>query len=489
MFMATSLQSAQPHVVSTLLPLLVAGVALAATYLAIEPILRKRKQNIAKCTGEADSSTGATPGGKENQCMVVVDCYSSGAQVAYYAQQRGYKIICLWSTQDEALLDLVPKDLDITFDKILFCTGKTERDKNAIHAQLLALPWEVVGVIAGGETGVDLCDSLSERMGLRTNGAAGTIARRDKWHMGEKIRAAGVRAVEQQLCSNMSEVESFLQRHTHFPVVVKPIDSAGSDGVTLCDTREKVHGAFKALHMQTNVLGSLNEAVLVQEFLCGTEYVVDTVSRDGVHKVAAIWEYDRRAGPDGTCGFVCYGQKLISADTEIAKKLVEYQFSVNDALGIRNGAAHSEVKICRGEAVLVEVGARCQGAEGFWCKVADECLGYNQAEALIDCYTPDSTNFDNLPAVPKPKKAGRIKILISYHAGEIKKIKCVDKVKSLPSYREFCMFVEEGKAITLTTNCFTWLGFVTLCHEDEGQIADDYKALERIEQVDLLQVA
>ena len=28
-----------------------------------------------------------------------------------------------------------------------------------------------------------------------------------------------------------------------------------------------------------------------QEFLAGDEYVVDTVSRDGVHKCVAIWKY------------------------------------------------------------------------------------------------------------------------------------------------------------------------------------------------------
>ena len=35
--------------------------------------------------------------------------------------------------------------------------------------------------------------------------------------------------------------------------------------------------------------------VLVQEFLVGTEYVVDTVSRDGEHKVMFLFHYDRRA--------------------------------------------------------------------------------------------------------------------------------------------------------------------------------------------------
>lgn len=46
---------------------------------------------------------------------------------------------------------------------------------------------------------------------------------------------------------------------------------------------------------QINGLGSVNEGALVQEYLDGMEYVVDTVSRAGAHRVCAIWEYDKRS--------------------------------------------------------------------------------------------------------------------------------------------------------------------------------------------------
>ena len=32
---------------------------------------------------------------------------------------------------------------------------------------------------------------------------------------------------------------------------------------------------------------------VVQEYLSGEEWIVDTVSRDGQHKVAALWRYDK----------------------------------------------------------------------------------------------------------------------------------------------------------------------------------------------------
>jgi biotin carboxylase len=76
--------------------------------------------------------------------------------------------------------------------------------------------------------------------------------------------------------------------------VVKPNESAGTDSVFLCTTVDEALRAFRAIHNNLNGLGQLNDGALCQEFLRGTEFVIDGVSRDGVYKVVAIWEYDKR---------------------------------------------------------------------------------------------------------------------------------------------------------------------------------------------------
>ena len=52
--------------------------------------------------------------------------------------------------------------------------------------------------------------------------------------------------------------------------------------------------AFGKLEGTKNILGLDNYAVLCQEYLEGDEWVVDTVSRAGEHKVVALWKYDKR---------------------------------------------------------------------------------------------------------------------------------------------------------------------------------------------------
>jgi hypothetical protein len=126
----------------------------------------------------------------------------------------------------------------------------------------------------------------------------------------------------------------------------------------------------------------------------GQEYVIDGVSRDGEHKIVAIWAYDRRACNGAS--FVCFGQRLLTMDDPHCLELVAYQKQVLDALGIRNGPSHGEVKWCGGEPVLVEVGARCHGVEGAWIESAQRAFGANQAQVTADLYR-DPSLFDAVP--------------------------------------------------------------------------------------------
>ena len=112
-------------------------------------------------------------------------------------------------------------------------------------------------------------------------------------------------SAEQQLAVTMADVETFLATFEGdasgvlpFKAVVKPVEGAGSDGVSICNARDEVRAAYRAFEGTKNVLGLDNYEVLLQEFLAGTEYVVDTVSLDGLHKVVAIWCVERGSQED-----------------------------------------------------------------------------------------------------------------------------------------------------------------------------------------------
>ena len=262
--------------------------------------------------------------------------------------------------QLSTMKNLIPQNLVLEFDRIITFDEGVE----GIATVLQEHQYNLLAVMAGAETGVELADRLSSHLGLRTNGTEFSLARRNKFHMGEAIRSAGVRAVRQVKAMTWEEVALFLKEWNPMPfeVIAKPIDSAGSEDVTLCRSVAELQTAFNTIIGKVNGLGLLNDAVLVQEYLSGQEYVVDMVSRDGEHKAVALWQCDKRAVNGAS--FVLYGYIPILATDPICEDLIAYERTVLDALGIRNGPSHGEVKWERDEPVLVEVGARCHGGEG-----------------------------------------------------------------------------------------------------------------------------
>ena len=286
---------------------------------------------------DSEGNAGSTANG----AVGVVDPFSTGAVMASLLAQQGFKVVAIYSAKLEQLgnlQSLVPAGLKLEFDSIL---GFSSVSEMALY--LKNLEWPVIAVIAGAETGVELADQLSEVMGLTTNGTALSEARRNKYVMGETVRAAGVRAVKQLRASSWGAIEEWIVQWnpSPFKVIVKPLDSAGSDDVTLCLSLADVQRAYGNIMGKINGLGLVNKAVLVQEYLEGQEYVVDMVSKDGEHKVAAIWEYDRRAA--NGAGFVVFGQRLLVESDDHCPALIEYMKKVVTALGIRYIPTYSQL--------------------------------------------------------------------------------------------------------------------------------------------------
>ncbi|KAL7537991.1 hypothetical protein ACHAWF_005961 [Thalassiosira exigua] len=277
----------------------------------------------------------------------------------------------------------------------------------------------IVACVCGGEAGVNASDRLSERLMVRTNGTRGAFAnRRDKKVQQELVGAAGMRAVRQAAGKTFSDVEAFL-RSERYPVVLKPTDSAGTDGVKLCHNFDEAREHFEFLFEVEAVNGGYNTEVLCQEFLRGKEYVVDSVSRDGEHKTMAIWVYDKR--PANGAAFVYFGMIPVDTASLEAKLLLNYTNRVLDALGMKNGASHAEVILTPTGPCLVEMNCRAQGGDGNWRPLAQALTGgYSQVEACVDAYL-DKKAFHSLPKVPpSPAKAfSQEVILVSYAEGDV----------------------------------------------------------------------
>ena len=207
---------------------------------------------------------------------------------------------------------------------------------------------------------------------------------------------------------------------------------------------------FDSLNRSERWCGAQGRGVLLQEFLEGTEYIVDHVSCDGVHKTTMLWMYDFQ---EVNGHRVCIAQRPVPYDSSAMAELVAYTRQCLNALGVRNGATHTEVMWTSGGPCLVEVhtggsqgkdmrwyehfehfagrtcwsfliyldtfcnvswcwymlmrkhvkiacfncapdvclflvqvNCRCQGGTGFWVPLCRKMTGYSQVDAVIGAY-------------------------------------------------------------------------------------------------------
>lgn len=344
----------------------------------------------------------------------------------------------------------------------------------------------VTHIIPADEAGVGLTDLLCDALGLPFNGMQKSIARRNKKLMHEAVSERGLRTPRQLLCENASDITTWMtEQHLPFPIVVKPLDGAGSAGVTRCDSPGDVEAALSlirrlALH-EGNVI-SVQPQVLAQELLRGTEYIVDTVSMDGYHKVTDIWRCIKGAHNDSA--FVYEYFDLVPRDGAVQNVLVEYVPNVLDALDITLGPSHAEVYFHEQTGpVLVEVGSRIGGPRMPFPTAACTASGKSQMEYTVDAYLEPHKFHDQWDSAYEILRQSRMAFLISNQEAPFNGFRpaLMQQIRSLPSYYAEQLAIEPGDTLQKTVDVRSSPGCIFLVHDSTEQLVADYKAIRQLE--------
>jgi biotin carboxylase len=395
--------------------------------------------------------------------VAIVDAYSTARYFARLFDQRGYDCLHVQSARRIPAVYAPSFRLE-DFTANVVHTGHLDETLDRLRA------CDPVALIAGIESGVDLADTLTEALGLRTNGTALSRPRRDKFAMIEAVRAAGLPAAAQTLADDRDRLIEWYRAAGAGRVVVKPVRSAGNDGVFFCDDEREVGAAFEALVDTDGALDLRNTAVVAQEYLLGVEYYVNTVSLDGVHYVTDVHS-TRHLNVNGVRDLLG-GSLLLPRHGPEQDRLVEYTLGVLDALGIRNGPAHSEVKLTEDGPRLVETAARICGAD--LPVLVGKAIGESQLEWTVDAYV-DPERFGKRCNEDYVIRRHAICVnMISPRSGTLRALPALAQLQALESYHDVLARVTVGGPIHHTVNDFTYPMLVHLLNDSPAALLRDY---------------
>jgi biotin carboxylase len=339
--------------------------------------------------------------------------------------------------------------------------------------------YDPVLVLAGSEFGVELATRLGSDLGLTGNSADRIKAMTEKDSMHQALKEHGLRYIRGKVVRTEEEALKYYDELGQEDVVVKRVRGAGTQGVFLCSGKDEMLKAVrKSLSNRVKKDGE-DIAILIQERINGTEYIVNTASCNGKHRITSIWRYSKMRLSNGTNA---YNYSMCVPRLEVGhSSLVRYALQVADAIGIKYGPIHGEYMVDDKGPVLIEVNCRPMGG-ALQRKYVEQIFGHHETDVALDSYL-DPKKFEEDAQKPyRVRKTGAMKIFIIMQNTPVLSAPVLQIVTHLKSYYS-SSFDRIGRSYYLarTENLETAGGTVYLLSDDERQVISDCELLHLLE--------
>lgn len=214
---------------------------------------------------------------------------------------------------------------------------------------------------------------VATHMGLVSNDMGCLDLTLNKYTMRSAFKEAGIPVPRYFLIKSANELE---QIDIHYPAIIKPVDSGGSQGVNKVNSLQELKNAYAYAedHSRTHT-------VIVEEFVDGREFSVEYLTHNGIHYNLQITD-KVTSGPPHFVEMQHHQPADISEEIAIRiKKMVEEALNV---LKITNSPSHTEIKLnSRGELYIIEVGPRL-GGDYITSDLVRLSTGYDMVHGAIN---------------------------------------------------------------------------------------------------------
>lgn len=401
-----------------------------------------------------------------NRPVVIVDPLSSGVELAPAFRARGIPAIAVTFNAQE-WIGFGMKAQTADFIEII------PDQPNLVE---ILKQYHPIAIIPGTEEGVPLAERLAQVLTPEFANDTNKFSHRlHKALMQQALHEAGVPALKTLNAYCEEEVEKWIKENEleNAPLIIKPPMSAGSDKVFHIAENGEWRTAFnRVLTEPSKITGKLSETVVVQEQAIGTEFAVGTVSVKGKHYLAHLIQYNKISAQDRKTVFDYV--EFVPFSEEKHGELFDYTQKALDALGVRWGAAHTEIMLTKKGPRLIESGARMCGGPvvGF----ARAATGSSQADKLVEAYA----DGDVLTKKYVFKQSVMPVFLKSPANGILANIEAFAEVPTLPTLLSKHIWFKNGDRVPHTVDYLTSIGIVALAGDRE-RILLDYAKIRTME--------
>lgn len=318
----------------------------------------------------------------------------------------------------------------------------------------------------GSEESMMLAYEVADELGKSVNSPQSVALLNDKLAMRKLLHDKGISAIRFAIAEHWSEVAALLTDFT-LPVVVKPTTLSASRGTYLL-----TDAADLPSWGETLAAYSYDGPLLVEEYLRGPEFSVETLTVRGEHHVIGVTR--KLLGP--LPHFVERGHLFGAPATTETSRVAALAVELLDAVGYQCGPAHTEIILTGDGPRIVESQARLGGDK--IPDIIEIATGFDIKRAMF------GTLAGRAPHPHRADSIGHIAYL-SFPSGVLRSVSGVDEARELDFVHTLNFPFSVGDVLPETVSSKTRHGFVILTgSSDAAQAqarADQVRQLIKVE--------
>lgn len=214
---------------------------------------------------------------------------------------------------------------------------------------------------------------IAKELGLRFYSEETAIWSTDKFQMKQRFIEGGVPCARGKVIKSIDEAKDL-----EYPLILKPRDNSGSRGVILCRNIKELQSAMEEALKYTRL-----DSVLVEEFIEGQEYSIESLHYEGKSEVIQFTEKRTTPFPYNVeLGHIQPANLCESHKNEI-RIIIE---KIGKALGFKNCPSHTELKINERGVYVIETSPRL-GGDYITSTLTPLSTGINIEDQLLNLAT------------------------------------------------------------------------------------------------------
>jgi biotin carboxylase len=315
---------------------------------------------------------------------------------------------------------------------------------------------------------------VASKLGLPFADIQSAIFSNDKFAQRKQCQSSNITQPDFRKIQTLSELYSAAVE-LGFPLILKPIDSRGTFGVTILRTQNELNNAYyDAIH------NSPSRILICEKFIQGTLVTVDGFCFKNGHRSLAVASRKFEAGPKPVTKEIIYPAQFSEG---LNQKLLNNHEKVVKSLGYKYGHSHGEYIITdKDDIYLVECTNRGGGV--YTSSVIVPLITELNLNQILLNQSLGEDSFTLKENSNGYMKNSVMLTFLDYEVGKVIKSINLEQVTQLPSTVRFRSIYSENDMVESVENCASRHSMLVLKGRDSAEVFSnlaDFKNKFRIE--------